>query len=221
MVYAVLYALLQAFPVIFIDHHGLSVSQDGLIFLGVGIGTTIGAVSNIYIIGGNYKSLVKEWRGFPPPEQRLYPATVGAPLLVIGSFWLGWTGAYRSVPWYVPAISTIVVGAAICLIFLSCLTYLVDVYLMYAASAFAAATMIRSATAAAFPLFTTQMFNNLGIQWACTLIGLIAAVLAPIPFIFLKYGARIRAHSRFAPCIDIEIAKLLAAEREEREKGGV
>ena len=114
-------SVLQAFPVIFIDHHGLTISQDGLIFLGVGIGTTIGAILNIYLIGGDYKSLVKEWRGFPPPESRLYPATIGAPLLVIGSFWLGWTGAYRSVPWYVPAISTIVIGAAICLIFLSCL----------------------------------------------------------------------------------------------------
>ncbi|KAI9449394.1 hypothetical protein F5148DRAFT_1247844 [Russula earlei] len=41
----------------------------------------------------------------------------------------------------------------------------------------------------------------MGIQWAGTLIGLIAAVLAPIPFIFLKYGARIRTRSQFAPCI--------------------
>ncbi|KAI9511524.1 MFS polyamine transporter [Russula earlei] len=220
MVYAVLYALLEAFPVIFIDRHGLTISQNGLIFLGVAIGTTIGALSNIWINGGRYKILVREWRGFPPPERLLYPATIGGPLLVVGSFWLGWAGAYKAVPWYVPALATVVIGAAICLIFLSCLTYLVDTYLMYAASAFAASTMIRSATAAAFPLFTTQMFNNMGIQWAGTLIGLIAAVLAPIPFIFLKYGARIRTRSQFAPCIDLEIAKQLAAEKEAREKGG-
>ena len=41
----------------------------------------------------------------------------------------------------------------------------------------------------------------MGIQWAATLIGLIAAILTPIPFIFLKYGARIRKRSRFAPGI--------------------
>jgi MFS transporter, DHA1 family, multidrug resistance protein len=115
------HSVLEAFPVIFIDHHGLTVSQDGLMFLGVGIGTTIGAVSNIWINGGNYKNIVKEWRGFPPPEQRLIPATIGGPLLVVGSFWLGWAGAYDAVPWYVPALATIVIGAAICLIFLSCL----------------------------------------------------------------------------------------------------
>ncbi|KAI0254465.1 MFS polyamine transporter [Lactifluus subvellereus] len=203
VVYAVLYALFEAFPVIFIGYHQLSISQCGLIFLGVGFGTTIGAVFNLWV-GGiriGYLDLIKKWRGFPPPELRLYGAATGGPLLVIGSFWLGWTGAYTGVPWYVPALSTIPLGMAICLVYISFLSYLVDTYLMFAASAFAVNTMIRSATAAAFPLFTTQMFTNMGIQWAGTLIGLIAAVLVPIPFLFLKYGVRIRTRSHFAPCI--------------------
>ena len=36
---------------------------------------------------------------------------------------------------------------------------------MFAASAFAVNTMIRSAVAAAFPLFTTQMFTNVGFRY--------------------------------------------------------
>lgn len=63
---------------------------------------------------------------------------------------------------------------------------------MHAASALAANTIVRSAVAAAFPLFTTQMYERMGVQWASTLIGLIALVLAPIPFLFFRYGARIR-----------------------------
>ena len=39
-------------------------------------------------------------------------------------------------------------------------SYVVDSYLMYAASAFAANTMIRSGVAATFPLFTRQMFKG-------------------------------------------------------------
>ena len=35
-----------------------------------------------------------------------------------------------------------------------------------AASVFAANTIIRSAVGAAFPLFSKQMFRNLGVQWA-------------------------------------------------------
>ena len=39
-------------------------------------------------------------------------------------------------------------------------SYLVDTYLHYSASAFSVNTTIRSLVAAAFPLFTTQMFNK-------------------------------------------------------------
>ena len=41
----------------------------------------------------------------------------------------------------------------------------------------------------------------MGVNWACTLIGCIALLFLPSPFLFYKYGARIRAHSKFAPCI--------------------
>lgn len=40
-----------------------------------------------------------------------------------------------------------------------------------AVSAIAANTFLRSCLAAGFPLFTRQMFDNLGIQWAAMLVG--------------------------------------------------
>jgi len=91
-------------------------------------------------------------------------------------------------------------------------SYLVDTYLIYSASALAGHTIIRTATGAAFPLFTTQMFVNLGINWAATLLGGIALLLAPMPFLFYKYGARIRSMSSFVPCIDLKVAKFLEDE---------
>lgn len=62
---------------------------------------------------------MQKYRGFPPPEKRLYGAMVGGPSLVIGIFWLGWTGQYSSIPWYVPAISSIPIGMSISLVFMS------------------------------------------------------------------------------------------------------
>jgi len=143
---------------------------------------------------------------------------IGSPILVIGIFWLGWTGQYANIPWYVPALSTIILGAGISLIFMSFLSYLVDTYLMYSASALSANTAIRSAVAAAFPLFTVQLFTNLGVNWACTLIGCIALLFLPSPFLFYKYGARIRAHSKFAPCIDLQVAAELENEKKDYSK---
>jgi DHA1 family multidrug resistance protein-like MFS transporter len=84
-------------------------------------------------------------------------------------------------------------------IFLQSLNYLVDAYLMFAASAIAGNTFLRSLCGAGFPLFARQMFTGMGIQWAATLLGCVALVLAPIPFIFYKFGYKIRAKSAYAP----------------------
>lgn len=84
-------------------------------------------------------------------------------------------------------------------IFLQALNYLVDAYLMFAASAIAGNTFLRSLAGAGFPLFARQMFTGMGIQWAATLLGCVAVVLAPIPFIFYRYGAKIRQKSAYAP----------------------
>lgn len=47
--------------------------------------------------------------------------------------------------------------------------------------------MLRSPIAAGFPLFTKQMFKNMGVQWAGTLLC-IAAMMIPIPLAFRIYG---------------------------------
>lgn len=43
-----------------------------------------------------------------------------------------------------------------------------------------------------------QLYDKVGFNWASTLIGLAAAVLAPIPFVLYFHGPKIRARSRFA-----------------------
>ena len=110
--------MFQAFPIVFIQRRAFTIGQDGLIFIGVGIGTTLGSAINLWTTA-HYPRLIAKWKGFPPPEQRLFGAMIGSPLLVVGIFWLGWTGEYASVPWYVPGLSTIIIGTSISLIFMS------------------------------------------------------------------------------------------------------
>ncbi|KAJ6449964.1 MFS polyamine transporter [Mycena sanguinolenta] len=212
VLYGVLYGLLQAFPIIFIEKRGFTIGQNGLTFIAMGIGSTLGAGLNLWM-SRDMPRLIKEWRGFPPPEKRLPGGMVGSITFVVGILWLGWTGNYDSVKWYVPTLGAIPVGMGFALIFTSCLSYLVETYLMYSASAFAANTICRSLAGAVFPLFTLQMFNKLGTNWAMTLLGGISLIMAPSPFLFYRYGAIIRQRSKFAPCIDLKIAKAMAAER--------
>ena len=63
----------------------------------------------------------------------------------------------------------------------------------------AANVMLRSTFAAGFPLFTRQMFQNMGVQWAGTLLGCLAAVMIPIPFTLRVYGPSLRKKSKIIP----------------------
>jgi MFS transporter, DHA1 family, multidrug resistance protein len=120
----------EALPIIFIHKRGFTLPQAGLVFIGVSVGSIIGAIINV-VCSTQYPALIKRWKGFPPPEQRLFGAMIGGPALVIGSFWLGWTGQYSNIPWYVPAISTILLGVSVSLTFISFLVSLSVFFLIY------------------------------------------------------------------------------------------
>ena len=51
---------------------------------------------------------------------------------------------------------------------------------------------------AAFPLFGIQLYEGLGFQWATGLLAFVTLAMLPFPYLFFRYGKRIRARSRFA-----------------------
>lgn len=59
------------------------------------------------------------------------------------------------------------------------------------------------------------MFNALGVGGGGSLIGGVALLLAPIPFIFYKYGGPIRERSKFAPTPEKKDGDNQEASREE------
>lgn len=135
----------------------------------------------------------------PIPEWRLPSVIAGGVAFSAGLFWFGWSGYRADVHWIVPTLSGLLTGFGLMSIFLQALNYLVDAYLLFAASAIAGNTFLRSIAGAVFPLFARYMYEAMGIQWASTLLGCVAAVLVPIPIVFYLYGHKIRAKSKFAP----------------------
>lgn len=68
-----------------------------------------------------------------------------------------------------------------------------------------------------------RRFAALGVGWACSVFGFVALAISPSPFLFYKYGWKLRQHSRFAPCLDVglrEQVKREEQERQEKEKNG-
>ena len=76
-------------------------------------------------------------------------------------------------------------------------TYLVDAFTVHAASALAANALLRSLAGALLPLAGQKMYATLGLGWGNSLLAFIALVMCPIPWIFYKYGERIRTSPRF------------------------
>ena len=57
----------------------------------------------------------------------------------------------------------------------------------------------RSIAGFAFPLFAPQLYDTLGYGWGNSLLGFIGiAIGVPAPWIFWRYGAKMRARSQFA-----------------------
>jgi hypothetical protein len=57
---------------------------------------------------------------------------------------------------------------------------------------------MRGVFSAALPLATTPMYNKMGATGATAFLAGLCTLLAPLPFIFSKYGERIRKGSRYA-----------------------
>ncbi|KAG7114435.1 Multidrug transporter TPO1_2 like protein [Verticillium longisporum] len=197
-IYGILYLFLTAYPFVFRGVHGFNAGESGLAFFGMVTGQLI-AGTVVLLQQPWYLRKLKANNGVPVPEWRLPSVIVGGVFFAAGIFWFGWSGYRRDIHWIVPALSGLFTGFGLMSIFLQSLNYLVDSYLMFAASAIAGNTFLRSLCGAGFPLFATQMFEGMGIEWASTLLGCIAALLAPIPLIFWLYGHKIRAKSAYAP----------------------
>lgn len=197
VVYTLLYMLFSIYPIVFQQKRHWNAGVGELPLIGTVIGACLGGLILLYISAREQKAA----RGAreKTPEDRLPPAMAGGVLFAVTLFWFAWTAEFNSIPWIVPTLAGTFLATSILLVFSGFINYLIDSYLMYAASAVAANTVTRSACAAASPLFTQYMFDALGVGGGGSLIGGIAALLAPIPFIFYKYGPAIRRRSRFAP----------------------
>lgn len=98
-------------------------------------------------------------------------------------------------------------GLGYFLIFVGMVNYLTDAYKTFSSSANGAASTTRALAAASLPFAASPLFGNLGVQWACSLLGFLALAMSIIPFIFLKFGAKLRRHSPFCQKLDMSEAE--------------
>lgn len=177
----------------------------------------------LVVLGGTSDRIVKRLaaknNGNLQPEFRLPPLMYAGPLIPIGLFIYGWTAQYE-IHWAVPLFGTLLVGVgsvspqdkrltssharangslpnSLIAAFMCINTYLVDAFTIYAASAIAANTVLRSIFGSVFPLFGLQMYDVLGLGWGNSLLAFITLAMVPIPYWFYVKGEWLRTSPRF------------------------
>jgi hypothetical protein len=76
--------------------------------------------------------------------------------------------------------------------------YIIDSYEVYAASALASVTMIRYVASGGMVIVATPFYKNMGVPYTLTIMACLSALMAPVPFVFYKYGPWIRSKSKHA-----------------------
>ncbi|GAB1192953.1 hypothetical protein APSETT444_002154 [Aspergillus pseudonomiae] len=196
VLYGLLYMFFVAYPIVYQGGKGWSAGSTGLMFIPLAIGVVMSAACSPFI-NKHYLSLYSKYGGKPPAEARLIPMMFSCWFIPIGLFIFAWT-SYPQIHWFGPAIGGWPVGFGFIFLYNSANNYLVDTYQHQAASALAAKTFLRSMWGASTVLFTEQMYDRLGDQWASTLLAFIALACCAIPYVFYFKGESIRRFSRFA-----------------------
>lgn len=196
--FGVLFAFFTAVTWVYRTVYGFSVGEAGLIFISIGVGAVVATAIFILIDRRTYRRQARARAAAGdatplPPEERLYAAMLGSLLLPVSLFWFGWTAHEGRCHWLVPTVALAFFGCGNLLVFDSTATYLTDTYgPLGGASAMSANSLARYGLGAAFPLFSVQMYQALGINWASSLLGFVTVAMLPIPWLFYRYGRAIR-----------------------------
>lgn len=151
IIYGTLYMMFAAFPIVYQEERGWSEGIGGLAFLGVAVGMVAAVAYSIWDNKRYNRAAENDPSGFAPPEARLPPGMIGGIAVPIGLFWFAFTN-YPSIHWMVSITAGAPFGFGMVLVFLAIMNYLIDAYVIFAASVLAANAVMRSLFGAAFPL---------------------------------------------------------------------
>lgn len=196
--FATLFCFFASVPFVFEGVYHFSIEDTGLVYISILVGCLLGFATIVLCDVFFYRKQIPKYPPHQiPPEWRLVPAMIGSLGIPVGIFWFAWT-ARPDISWASPAVAIMPFSWGNICLFISTMQYMTDAYHgTIVASGAAANSLARYLLAGAFPLFTIQMYQRLGIGWASSLLGFIAVALLPVPWVIFKFGKRIRAKSQY------------------------
>jgi multidrug resistance protein len=202
LLYGTMFLFLFMYPRMWKEQYHQSVRIGSLNYVSIAIGLICGVFIAGHLNDLVYIRLKARNNNIGRPEYRVPAMIIGTALVPLGIICWGWAGQQR-VHWIVPNLGSLVfaMGVYICS---GCVSvYTIDAYAQYAASAISTNLVLRSLTAAFFPLFAPYMFDSLGFGWGSIVLGGAFAILGfGVVYVLWFHGARIRAKSTYCATKD-------------------
>lgn len=197
---ALLYLFFVSYPYVFRTVYNFDETQVGLTFIGLIVGCLAAAptviFNKLYIVPKCIQ--LNTWANHAYEPEFQLPQTIFASFLIpIGLFIFGWS-AQPHLHWIGPVIGGGIILFGLVISYNGIFAFTIEAYRLFAASAMACNGVVRSTLASVFPLFGVQMYENLGIPWATSMLAFLCLAFVPMPILFFKFGLRIRAKSKFA-----------------------
>ncbi|RPA98856.1 MFS general substrate transporter [Choiromyces venosus 120613-1] len=208
--YGILYLSFTAYPIVFQEIREWAPGVAGLSFLGLGLGIIIAVCMDP--LNNKLISLHKPdtETSLPIPESKILIVCLAGILSPVSIFIFAWTCSPASIHPIWPILGGVPFGISNTLIFMHGNAYLLSSYDLFAASCLAGCTVFRSILCGVLPLVAPKLYQDLGANMAMTVVGILAAALAPIPWGFYRWGKWVRARS--------PILINMQAEKEHRER---
>jgi hypothetical protein len=200
LLFIILYTFIAGYVHIFEHENKFSATSTAIAFLGIEVGmllsTLVVPLSMRLIRRDIYRSRASG-QPRPDPEISLHMAMFGAPLVPVSLFWMGWTSR-ASISYWSPVIASVFFGFGTLCIFVSSIQYVADAFEFQVASALSTLQVLRLIAAGVMSIVAEIMYKKLGISWTLTLLGGIAVLFLPVPYLLYWRGNQVRMWSRHA-----------------------
>ncbi|KAF9701967.1 hypothetical protein EKO04_000943 [Ascochyta lentis] len=197
VLYVLLFTFLSGFDYIFKSRYDLTSLEEGACFASIALGATAFSLTTPALYAYTRRHVGYDDRAGVTPEFRLWPAMLTSPLLPISLFWLGWTD-YASISIYSGLGACFCFGVVLNAMYVSSYEYIIDSYGEKASIALASVTMMRYLIAGGMVMAARPMYEGIGVHWTMTLLGCVAVVLTPAPYLLFKFGNKLRKKSPYA-----------------------
>jgi len=215
--YGLIYGATESLTIVYMSF-GFSQTSSSLSFIALLIGLLLNVLPRIYE-NWLFNKFEAQGRSILP-ETKIRSFAIACPALAIGLWIFAWTvpPLVNGVPWAVSMIGLILIGFAANDFAYILFGYMTDAYGGYAASAVSSLSLSRTLVAAAFPLFTTQMYRGLGSNVASSILASVATLFALTPALLLMHGRTFRKNSKYAADDPDENDHTEDAEKDDEEK---